>query len=452
MKLPNSPKSFFELLSSHRDTFDKIYSKVTTPLHKGKYLHWEEVRFKSPPEGLSVEEYWLGLKLRRDSLLQKLPLQDARGKQFAFLQPDPIPKMLHEIDMGAGGRIALGSSSLVDQIRNPHTKDRYYLSSLLEEALTSSQIEGAVATRERAKEIVRSGRRPSNKGERMVLNNFLTMKRIGELRHEPLSPELVFEIHRRITEGTLDNPACAGRFRSASEEVDVGNEVDGTIYHIPPPANELPRRMQQLCDFANGKETGGFVHPVLVAIILHFWLAYDHPFVDGNGRTARALFYWAMLRNGYWLFEFVSISQMIKKNRPAYYKAFLFTETDENDLTYFILYHLHIIQKAINALGSYIEKKTAALDSIDVELRGTHHFNHRQRALIAHAVRHPSQIYTIESHKAAHNVVHQTARTDLFGLAELGLLSATRQGRRWHFIPVKELAEKLHRLADSRER
>ena len=58
---------------------------------------------------------------------------------------------------------------------------------------------------------------------------------------------------------------------------------------------------------------GGFIHPMIRSIILHFWLAYDHPFVDGNGRTARALFYWSMLRHGYWLFEFISISQIILK-------------------------------------------------------------------------------------------------------------------------------------------
>src|SRR5205814_10028127 len=52
-------------------------------------------------------------------------------------------------------------------------------------------------------------------------------------------------------------------------------------------------------------------HPMVRSMILHFWLAYDHPFVDGNGRTARALFYWSMLRNGYWMFEYITISKII---------------------------------------------------------------------------------------------------------------------------------------------
>jgi Fic family protein len=75
---------------------------------------------------------------------------------------------------------------------------------------------------------------------------------------------------------------------------------------------DLPERMRALCAFANMR-TGvdGFVHPIVRAIILHFMLAYDHPYVDGNGRTARALFYWSALKDGYWLIEYVSISRII---------------------------------------------------------------------------------------------------------------------------------------------
>ena len=66
----------------------------------------------------------------------------------------------------------------------------------------------------------------------------------------------------------------------------------------------------------------GFLHPVIRSILLHFWVAYDHPFVDGNGRNARALFYWSMLRHGFWLAEFFSISHEILKAPRKYYRAF----------------------------------------------------------------------------------------------------------------------------------
>ena len=204
--------------------------------------------------------------------------------------------------------------------------------------------------------------------------------------------------------------------------------------------------MGAMCDFANGKTPRGFVHPVVRSIILHFWLAYNHPFIDGNGRTARALFYWSMLHHGYWLFEFLSISQILLKAPAKYARAFLYTETDENDLTYFILHQLDVIQRAIQGLHEYIKRKTRQLQVAEHELRGSAALNHRQRALISHALRHPHHRYTIHSHRMSHDVVYQTGRTDLLDLRDRGLLYARKIGRTWYFTPADGLEQKLARL------
>ncbi len=280
----------------------------------------------------------------------------------------------------------------------------------------------------------------------MILNNFLTMSRLGELKNKPLTKDLVFEIHRLITEDTLDDPTAAGRFRRDKEKV-VVNDLYGEVYHDPPPAAQLGDRMKAMCDFANEKAPSGFVHPVLRSIILHFWLAYDHPFADGNGRTARALFYWSMLRHNYWLCEYISISPIILKAPGRYQLAFLFTETDENDLTYFILYHLDVMQRAIRQLHDYIKRKSEQVRKLDSELRGVVVLNHRQRALIGHALRHSSQVYTIQSHRLSHNVVYETARKDLTDLVKRGLLTAWKAGRTWCFTPVSDLEMRLSQLS-----
>jgi Fic family protein len=219
------------------------------------------------------------------------------------------------------------------------------------------------------------------------------------------------------------------------------------IFHDPPPAQQLRERMDAMCDFANSKTPSGFIHPVIRSTILHFWLAYDHPFVDGNGRTARALFYWSMLRHNFWLFEFISISQIIRKAPAKYGRAFLYTETDDNDLTYFILYHLDVIRRAIKELHEYIKRKTEQLQTIEHKVRGMAALNHRQRALISHALRHPYQQYTIRSHQVSHNVVYQTSRLDLFDLELRGLLKCHKAGRMWRFTPVEGLEEKLAKLS-----
>jgi Fic family protein len=404
------------------------------------YPHWDKLRHLAPPDGLTSEEWWMGIKLRRAGMLKEIPLKDKEGRPFQFGVPDLVQAELHDIDVGAGR-----SLGVPEPITNPQTRDKYLIRSLIEEAITSSQLEGAATTREVAKEMIRSGRPPRDNSEQMILNNYLTMQRVTELRQEALSPKMVFGIHRLVTENTLDDPTAAGRFRKPEEERVVGDDF-GEIFHNPPAAAELPLRLQAMCDFANGKTPGFFVHPAVRAIILHFWLAYDHPFVDGNGRTARALFYWAMLRAGYWLFEFISISSILKKAPTKYGLSFLYSETDSNDLTYFIVAQTKVIRRAIDELHLYIGRKTVEVRELEAHVRALNLFNHRQAEVIRHALKHPYQEYTITGHAKSHNVVYQTARTDLLDLAERAVLEQKNRGKKMIFTVPVDLAERLRKM------
>src|SRR5665213_1500746 len=282
---------------------------LVAELSKGdRYLHWEDLRRRPPPSPLSQQEWWLALKLGRMTNLRAIPLRDKKGHPFSFGTPDTLLEQLHEIDRGLGFAV-----DLPDGVTHPNTRDGYIVSSLIQESITSSQLEGAATTRAVAKEMLRTGRPPRDKSERMILKNYHTMQRIRALRDSPLTPELVLEIHQCVTKNTLDRPDAAGRLRREDEEVRVEEDITGVVFHVPPPAAELPARLDAMCAFANGESPDYFIHPIIRAIILHFWLAYDHPFVDGNGRTARALFYWFMLRHGYWHFEVISISEIILK-------------------------------------------------------------------------------------------------------------------------------------------
>jgi len=407
-----------------------------------RYLHWNEFRRKPAPAGLSTEEWWLAIKFWRKRNYRPVGLKDKQGAPFVFGTPDCLQQSLHEIDRGLGFALNLPAS-----VTQPEVRDSYVVSALVQESITSSQLEGAVTTREVAKEMLRSGRPPRDKSERMILNNYLTMQRIQSLRAGPLSPDLVFELHRLVTENTLEKADAAGRFRRADENVRV-EDMEGNVFHEPPAARELPERLARMCEFANGQSPAFFVHPLLRAIILHFWLAYDHPFVDGNGRTARALFYWSMLRAGYTLFEFVSISQILLRAPARYAEAFLHTETDENDLTYFILHQTDVIARAVEALHEYAAQKAAELKHTDRLLRGLAGLNHRQQAILNHALRNTAARYLIEGHRRSHAVTFPTARNDLFNLVERGLLSVVKEGRFNVFRPVSDLAEKLANLGE----
>ncbi len=443
MKTPRKPPSYRNLWTSlmkETGRLDAIlHTDVEGPLG-GRYLHWDRLRYRKPPGGLTHEEWWLGLKLNRQGKSKSIALQDNEGRPFTYGLADPIPEILRDIDLGGGGFI-----KMPDQITNPETKDQYCVNSLIQEAITSSQLEGAATTREVAKEMIRTARPPRDKSEQMIVNNFRTMQRIGVLRSKALSKDVVLEIHRIITEKTLDDSGAAGRFRRPDEQIVVA-DMYNEVFHRPPPAEDLDDRMTAMCEFANGQTPKGFIHPVLRSVILHFWLAYDHPFVDGNGRVARALFYWSMLQHGYWLFEFISISQIILRAPAQYYRAFLYAETDDNDLTYFIIQQLQVIRRAMKELHNYIERKTAALQTLESSLRGMRQLNHRQQALISHALRHPHQRYTFKSHQMSHNVAYQTARTDLIDLENRRLLSSRKVGRTWYFTPVADLEARLAKL------
>lgn len=441
MRMPQTPPGLDSLTDIGPKRLAAIYQHAMGWARQDRYLHWNDLRRRPVPKGFTHQEWWMGLKLTRAGQLRPMGLNDKGGRPFRFGQPDSLTELLHHIDRGLGA--VLGLPEAID---HPAVRDRYVINTLVQEAITSSQLEGAATTRAVAKEMLRTGREPRDKSERMILNNYLTMQRIRDLRSRELTPDLVFELHRRVTADTLDKPDGAGRFRRDDENVRVEDEQEGTVYHVPPLAAELPGRLQAMCDFGNARAPDYFIHPVVRAIILHFWLAYDHPFVDGNGRTARALFYWAMLRRDYDLFEFVSISDILLRAPVRYAEAFLHTETDENDLTYFILHQAQVIREAVEALHRYLQQKKTELRAAGECLHGVEGLNHRQQALLAHALREPQTRYLIGAHQRSHGVTHQTARDDLFGLVDRGLMVVNREGRRYIFRAPQDLNEKLDGL------
>lgn len=449
MKIPLTPPSFKKSLKSAvlKDTIEFLSSVsgvvgVTTA--KNEYLHWDKLRHLQPPEGLTPENWWFAMKFARMTLYKALPFIDKHGKPFVLATPDVVLKDLHSIDRNTGNSIQSPAPLLNTQMR-----DTYLVQSLIEEAITSSQLEGASTTRKVAKEMLRSKRKPRDVSEKMIFNNYQAMQFVREMKDENLTTELILELHRILTKDTLEDPKAAGEFRKAEDNINVVDNRDNQILHIPPKADELKIRLEKLCKFANESEEKNkfFMHPVIRAILLHFMLAYDHPFVDGNGRTARALFYWSMAHQGYWLMEFISISEVIKREPSRYAKAYLYTETDENDTTYFVLHQLGVILKAIKSLYSYLNDQSKQINQTEQLLHANQELqdklNYRQIALIKHSLKHPNERYTIEGHRASHNVTYDTARNDLLNLAKLKLLTKQKIGKAFVFIAPKNLQKLL---------
>lgn len=440
VKLPQYPPDMMGLLQQMgSEAFERILTSSVKASQNGQYRHWDDIRHREPPEGMSLEEWWFAIKWARRRELHSLPLEDPMGHSFTYMMPDKAWERVHKIDQRLGGRIMLS-----EEVVNSSTRDRYIVNSLMEEAITSSQLEGANTSRRVAKEMLRTGRPPRDKSEQMILNNYHAMNFIRENHVGELTPELICEVHLLVTERTLEDANYAGQLQPHDEErVKVYDGQSGEILHTPPSADQLSQRLQRLCAFANGQKIDTFLHPVIRAIIVHFWLAYDHPFADGNGRTARALFYWSMLSQGYWLAEFVAISRILTNAPSQYARSFLLTETDELDLTYFIMYQLQVLMRALNDLEGYLQQKMAEVSRTEKLIKGSAEFNHRQIALLNHALRHRDQVYTVTSHSSSHNIVRETARTDLTGLEEKGFLVKRKVGRAYGFVAVENLPDLL---------
>ncbi len=447
MKIPLSPPNLDVVLARlDPEQFRQIYA-ASTPTVDGAYLHWDQLRHRAPPEGMTSEQWWAAVKLARGGMLQALPLSDKAGKPFLIATPEDVLIHLHHIDKDAAGHMEAAAA-----LTTPENRERYLFRSTVEEAITSSQLEGAATTRRVAEDMLREGRKPRDHSECMIFNNFQAMALIRKISNEPITPIRILELHRILTEGTLDDPADAGRLRM-TDDVQVVDNRDGTIIHQPPGHIELGARLEKLCAFANADDhTRPFVHPVLRAILLHFMIGYDHPFVDGNGRTARALFYWAIARRGYWLMEFVSISHYLRKAPSQYVRSYLHTETDDNDTTYFLLYQLELMRNAIQGLHEYLARKVSEQKSTERLLLGSwklrNQLNHRQLALLTHALKHPGEVYRIDAHQRSHAVVYQTARSDLLALSELGLLNKQKTGKSFSFQVPRNLRESISKLAD----
>ena len=428
-EVQQDPKIIINLLSAN---FDDSH-----------YLHWSELIRRTPPEGLTHEQWWLGLKLKRNASQRTVPLANKHGKKFTFTLTDRVLQSVESIAARLGGPRELTSGTLT-----PAGRDKYVVRSLVEEAITSSQLEGASTSRRVAVEMLDSGRQPSNRSELMILNNYRGMEFVKENASKDMTPELVLQLHSILTEGTLDDPEDAGRLDSPDQER-VSVWAHDEQVHVPSPAIELPERLDTLCSFANESPTSSpYIPPIVRAIIVHFMFGYDHYFADGNGRTARTAFYWLMLRHGYWLSEFLTISKILKTMPGKYGDAYQLSE-DDDDLTYFIHFQLDVIIRALDELDAYIARRQAQTKHIHSVLRSAASvFNPRQSQIIEWIDRDSVPSVTAQIISSRYRVTTQTARNDLTHLENYGLLHRSEGKRPITWIPVDGFRERLAKLED----
>lgn len=399
------------------------------------YLPWKEFRYKSWVPG-DKAKIWSIVKLIRNFNNTATPIHDEEGRVFTYDHRSHV-QFLHKVDLELGGSF-LGIEDFSE-----NDKRRFIRRNLIEESIASSQLEGANTSREVAKKMLKEGRAARNKDEQMIINNHDTMQWIEtNLRNEKLTMHTLLETHTRITWRTIDEKfqgVLRNTFDVGGKPLVVKPWDDRKIAYIAPKREFVEQELPKLFSFAND-EGGGFVHPLIKAIMLHFWIGLLHPFEDGNGRLARVLFYWYMLRHRYWAFSYMSISERIKKSPNQYAMAYIYSEQDDNDLNYFIWYNIAKIRLARKEFEKYVKKKISENRQNAQLIKSKHNLNSRQIDLMHYLSKDEQRYTTLAEYSNTNQQIGKvTAATDLRRLVEAGLLDKKSKGRNRYYYPTQEL-------------
>ncbi|MDD4530830.1 MAG: Fic family protein [Candidatus Gracilibacteria bacterium] len=412
----------------------KIYFKYNLENYSNeKYLFRDKIKFQILPEELeNYEELWYIITNTR--LLYNTDVKDKFGENFGLAKPKFLEELLHKLDLSLGGTF-LGINL------NDSERKIFLQNGITEEAISTSQLEGAMTSSKDARDMIKKGRRPFTRDEKMILNSYKAMNFINsdDFLKQKLSLELLLELQKILTKDTLDDKDQEGKFRTDADEIVVQNSEGTKVFHIPPNEDVLYKELNNLLAYAND-EDGVFTHPFIKATILHFWIGYLHPFCDGNGRTARSLFYWYLLKKGYWGFSYIPISTTIKNSKIQYRDAYIYSEQDSNDLTYFLVYMANKTKQAFVEFEKYVNLKKHKQKDIFKELNHLG-FNERQIKLIAYFLENLESYTNNSIHKNYYGIAINTAKRDLEELFEKGFLKKQKQGKYVNYFPVNNLKD-----------
>jgi Fic family protein len=440
---PVEPNPIEKIVTDHpRQAID--YLQLFTPTDsKGRYQHYDTLRFRFPKQ-LDHGLAWSVVKSARRLQLTDILKLGTPAVMCRLLTTTAIQKAISASDRHTTAAVLEWMSQQIDEQEH----FTYLLNDLIEdEAISSSQLEGAATTTKVAKDLLKRQRTPRTLDEKMIVGNFKMMQAAWRFKDRPLSADLIAELHYIGVENIDDSHYQPGVFRSSSDDI-VVEDGNGTVVHTPPPGKGLESRLEALADWLNSDhsdaESQAYLHPLIKAITLHFAIGYEHPFHDGNGRVARSLFYWYLFKHDFAAFRYIAISTLLKAAPVQYGKSYLYTETDEMDLTYFVDYQCTVINRAIGTFRSTYEKTLLGMQAFKAFLYQSGLYtqlNDKQKTLLQVAQRTKGEEFTATTVKDNLGCSYNTAAAVLNGLVEHGLFQKRKTGREWNYSMIA--AQKL---------
>ena len=279
------------------------------------------------------------------------------------------PKIAKDISIISAAREVILNSPIL-----PKIESRLKRNALLSRSHHSTSIEGNPLSQEQVAIIAAGGKitaRPKDKKE--VLNYISTLKFVDKhgKNIKQITPKIVLKLHQLISKEII-NANQSGKFRDKMVYV-----VDGfgrTVF-TPPSQRQVPRLVNSLCQWLNQKETKE-LYPVLTAGIAHYEFVRIHPFIDGNGRSARTLSTLILYRSGFDLKDFFALDDYYNENRQAYYAALQYVDPETIDLTGWLEYFVEGVAVQICKIKEKIQILNQ--DQIRFSKHGQLRLNERQ--------------------------------------------------------------------------
>lgn len=415
------------------------YLEYNQPIDsKGRYQHFDKLRFRLPAD-IKPALAWSVLKSARARQLTPVLALGEPAKMCRFIYTPAMYIAISACDQHTTTAALEWMCAKIGEGKHL----QYLLKDLIEdEAISSSQLEGAATTTKAAKDLLKKKRGARTLDEKMIIGNFKMMKHAWECRDKELSLDLILELHQVGVEGIEDERYHPGEFRN-NDDV-VVEDGDGDVVHQPPPAETLERRLQLVVEWVNTNHTDmsnlNYIHPLIKAITLHFTMGFEHPFHDGNGRVARSLFYWYLFKRGFGAFRYIAISTLLKLAPIQYGKSYLYTETDDMDLTYFIDYQCRVITRAIGQFKKTYDATVAAMDKFNAFLYQSGLYaklSEKQRIVFNVAKSGAAKEFTVNTVKDNLGCAYNTAATVLNGLVDLKLFSKAKVGNEWVYTMIE---------------